>query len=180
MKCGASQEARGFTLLELLVVMAIAALIFGLAIPSYHRVKSQASSAACAGKLRDIGIAVNAYTGDHGLRLPVMAAARDNRKEDIPVMDTVLLEYVKDEITFQCPSDHKGLFEKSGSSYFWNSLINGQMTGNMNFLGFTKNSTRIPIVSDKENFHKNVGDEVNILYADGHVKKKLQFVVDPH
>jgi prepilin-type processing-associated H-X9-DG protein len=32
-------------------------------------------------------------------------------------------------------------------------------------------------VSDKENFHKYQGVEVNILYADGHVAKEVQFVV---
>ena len=37
----------------------------------------------------------------------------------------------------------------------------------------------IPLVADKENFHKNVGDEVNVLYVDGHVTRELTFIADP-
>jgi prepilin-type processing-associated H-X9-DG protein len=84
---------------------------------------------------------------------------------------------VKDEYLFECPGDHEGIFQKTGSSYLWNSLINGQRMGNMNLLGLTEMESGIPTVSDKENFHKHVGDGVNILYADGHVTRSLQFIV---
>ena len=57
--------------------------------------------------------------------------------------------------------------------------MNGQAMGNMDFMGLTKNQSGIPLMSDKESFHKSVGDEVNILYADGHVVSELQFTVDP-
>jgi len=168
----------GLTLLEILVVIAVVGLLFGAIIPSSLRIKSQASATVCAGKLRDIGVALNLYLGDHGMRFPVMAAGRDSREDDIPVIDTVLGEYLTDEFAFQCPSDHAGLFEETGSSYFWNSLINGQLSGNMDLLGLTDKNKGIPVVSDKENFHRNVGDEVNILYADGHVTRELQFTVE--
>ncbi|MDF1816078.1 MAG: hypothetical protein P1V20_28010, partial [Verrucomicrobiales bacterium] len=69
-------------------------------------------------------------------------------------------------------------FERTGSSYFWNSLVNGQKMGNMNLLGIVKQESGIPLVSDKENFHKHIGGEVNILYADGHIMKELQFTVE--
>jgi prepilin-type processing-associated H-X9-DG protein len=36
----------------------------------------------------------------------------------------------------------------------------------------------IPLVSDKENFHEDVGDGVNVLYGDGHVLREVQFVVE--
>ena len=173
------KKSRGLTMVEILVVIAVVGLLAAITYPTTVRIRSQASSSVCAGKLRQIGISLNLYFGDHGTKFPVMAAARESKDDDVPVIDTVLRDYVTDEYAFQCPSDHEGLFEKTGSSYFWNSLINGQMLGNMDLLGLTDDETGIPIVSDKENFHKNVGDEVNILYADGHVQKKLQFVVDP-
>ncbi len=173
-----SKIPRGFTLLEMLVVMGILAIVFSIVFTSFKTVKSQASSVVCTGKLRDIGVALNSYSGDNGLKFPIMEGARESREDDVPVMDTVLKEYLPDEFAFQCPADHEKIFEKTGSSYFWNSLINGQMIGNMDLLGITSNETGIPIASDKENFHKSVGDEVNILYADGHVDKQLQFVVD--
>ena len=106
-----------------------------------------------------------------------MVAARESRDQDDPAMDTVLEDYVRDEFAFKCPADHRGIFEETGSSYFWNSLMNGQRLNNMNFLGLTKDAAGIPLMSDKENFHEHIGDGVNILYADGHVQKELQFVV---
>lgn len=167
-------------MLEILVVMAIIAILGAVAYPMATKMKARSSALACMGKLRQIGVSFNLYFADHGMRFPVMVAARESREQDDPAIDTVLLEYVNDESVFQCPSDHKHLFEDTGSSYFWNSMINGQLHGNMDLLGLTKNKMGIPIVSDKEDFHQHIGDEVNILYADGHVQKKLQFVVDPN
>ena len=78
-----------------------------------------------------------------------------------PTLDTVLLEYVNSEDAFRCPSDHDGHWEKTGCSYFWNSLVNGQALGSMSFMGLTRNEAGIPLIADKENFHKSIGDEVN-------------------
>ncbi len=167
-------------MVEVLVVVSIVAILAALAYPMTVKLKAQADASVCAGHLRQLGVALIAYTGEHGMRFPTMVAAREDKNQDLPAIDTVLLEYVDGETAFKCPSDHEHIFEKTGSSYFWNSLINGQMIGNMDLLGLTEKEMGIPIVSDKENFHKSVGDEVNILYADGHVEIKLQFVVDPN
>jgi prepilin-type processing-associated H-X9-DG protein len=35
--------------------------------------------------------------------------------------------------------------------------------------------THIPLISDKQGFHPDLKDRVNILYADGHVAKEIQF-----
>lgn len=168
----------GLTLIEIFVVIAILGALAALIVPSVERMKNQARSTQCVGKLREIGLGLNNYFLDHGTIFPTMVAARESREEDVPAIDTVLLDYVKDEFLFQCPADHEGIFEKTGSSYFWNSLINGQRMGNMDLLGLTGTASGIPIASDKENFHKHVGDGVNVLYADGHVLRELQFVVD--
>ncbi len=180
MKFSQHSFARGFTMIEVLVVVSIIAILAALAYPMTLRMRAQADSAVCARHLRQIGVAVNAYLGEHGMKFPTMVAAREDKNQDLPAIDTVLLEYVNDETSFKCPSDHEHIFEDTGSSYYWNSLINGQLAGNMDLLGLTEKAIGIPIVSDKENFHKRVGDEVNILYADGHVEMKLQFVVDPN
>lgn len=168
---------KGMTLLEIMVVLAIIGVLSAILIPSMERIKLAARSNQCVGKLREIGIGMSNYFLDHGTTFPTMVAARESRDEDVPAIDTVLLDYVKDETLFQCPSDHAGIFEKTGSSYLWNSLINGQKMGNMDLLGLTESESGIPTVSDKENFHKHVGDGVNILYADGHVSRNLQLTV---
>lgn len=173
----ATPHSRGLTMVEILVVVAILGILVGIGVPSYRMMKANARSTLCAGKLREIGIALNQYFGDHGMTYPTLVAARESREQDAPSLDTVLLEYLGDEFAFQCPADHE-LFEKTGSSYFWNSLVNGQKTSNLELLGMKGHPSGIPLVSDKENFHEDVGDGVNVLYGDGHVLREVQFVVE--
>lgn len=168
----------GLTMIEILIVVAILAVLISLGAPSYRLMKANARSTVCSSNLRNIGIGLNNYFLEHGMTFPVMVAARESREEEAPALDTVLLEYVVDEFTFQCPADHEGIFEETGSSYFWNSLLNGQKTSNLKLLGMTGQASGITIVSDKENFHEDVGDGVNVLYADGHVLREVQFVVE--
>ena len=172
------QTAKGLTLLEILVSVTIIGLLSAIMIPFGQRMKASANSTKCVGKLREMGIGLNLYFGEHGRKFSALVNARESKEEEVPTLDTVLAEYVPDPYAFECPADHKGHFERTGSSYFWNSLVNGQRLGNMDLMGLTKKESGIPIVSDKENFHKHIGDEVNVLYADGHVLREVQFVVD--
>ena len=173
----AAPHSRGLTMVEILVVVAILGILAGIGVPTFRMMKANARSTLCAGKLREIGIALNQYFADHGMTYPTLVAARESREQDDPALDTVLLEYLGDEFAFQCPADHE-LFEKTGSSYFWNSLVNGQKTSNLQLLGMKGHPSGIPLVSDKENFHEDVGDGVNVLYGDGHVLREVQFVVE--
>lgn len=172
-----SRKQRGMTLLEILVVISIIGLVAAIAVPTTRQIRANAKSTQCIAKLRGIGIGLSNYFYDHGTTFPTLVTARESRNEEAPAIDTVLLPYVQDEFVFQCPSDHDQIFEETGSSYFWNSLINGQQLGNMDLLGVVKVESGIPIASDKENFHEDANDGVNVLYADGHVLRELQFVV---
>jgi len=179
-----NRAGAAFTLVEMLVTIVIIILLAGIATMGYLRAQRMARSANCMRQLQSIGSALNVHLVDTGSIMPEMAAARDSRKPptelELPTMDIVLAEYMNDdEAAFHCPADHEH-FAKTGCSYFWNSLVNGQPAGALNFMGLTKNHSGIPLVSDKENFHHHIGDGVNILYADGHVQKELQFIVDPN
>lgn len=56
-----SQSCHGFTLLELLVVVAIIALLVGILLPSLSGARKQARAAACMSNLRQFGMAMRYY-----------------------------------------------------------------------------------------------------------------------
>ena len=67
------------------------------------------------------------------------------------------------------------LYETTGSSYSWNSVLNGQDANHLTMLGMKFDQHAIPVFFDKEGFHAARGPKkaVNYLYADGHIKNLL-------
>jgi len=164
-----------FTLLELLVVVAIIGVLAGLLVPVLSKARAAAKTTHCLGNLRQLSLAIQMYVDDNGGRLPALQN-RASLTEPLPALDTVLLAQVSGKSgVFGCRADNKRLWETTGTSYFWNFTVNGQNVDRLfSIVGGTE-ATRIPLLSDKEAFHPDTRDGVNILYADGHVAKELRF-----
>ena len=60
----------GFTLVELIVVMAILGILMGIAIPSYQWYIARAEKAKCIANMKNIGTALGMYRTDHGGHWP--------------------------------------------------------------------------------------------------------------
>jgi len=176
--CHSSYARRAFTLVELLVVMGLVALLTSIAVPVSQRVLHRSKAVHCMGNLKGLGSAVHLYLADHNNFLPTMVIGRESKDTDEAALDNTLLEYTDGPAIFCCKADNKGFYEKTGTSYHWNHLINGQNVASMDFMGFIKEGSRIPLIGDKEGFHQYRDVKVNILYADGHVAKEISFSVN--
>ncbi|MBC8125770.1 MAG: type II secretion system protein [Gloeobacteraceae cyanobacterium ES-bin-144] len=166
-------KTRAFTLIEMLVVIAIIGTLAGIAYPVYQSLIGKSREAACLNNLRSLGVGLQSYIQENNQRLPILAAGRKSKTEDLPVLETVLMPYFESPAAFQCPAD-KELYSASGSSYLWNSTQSGKLMSELAFFGIKDKPEKIPLITDKEAWHLG---KVNFLYADLSSANKQRFVV---
>lgn len=73
------QRPRGFTLLELLVAVAIVAILAALLLPTVNSMVSASKAAACVSNLRTLGAALQTYIAENDGRFP---PSRDRKGND--------------------------------------------------------------------------------------------------
>jgi len=170
----APMKSRGFTLVELLVVILIIGVLAAISYPVIRASVAKSKQATCLSNLRNVGVGLESYLQDHNRVMPMLAAGRSSKTDDTKVLETELAPYLTNPDVFHCPADAKE-FTKSGSSYLWNTVESGLPENKLSFLGLTGDTQRIPLVADKEAWHPGPMS-TNILYADLSASRDLRFV----
>jgi prepilin-type N-terminal cleavage/methylation domain-containing protein/prepilin-type processing-associated H-X9-DG protein len=164
----------GFTLVELLVVLAIVGLLIGLLLPAVQQARAAAGRTECQSNLRQVGLAMEQYMQVQGSRAKFPDAAQmptvtPNRQP----LYAVLAPFCEDVgQLWACPYDDK-YFTQERTSYEYQSRRAANQTREQVLAdrnGDRRSSSRVWIVNDFDPFHGPPGEDGsrNFLYLDGH------------
>jgi prepilin-type N-terminal cleavage/methylation domain-containing protein len=100
---------KGFTLVELLVVIAIIAILIAILLPALSRAKKQAAKVRCYGNLRSLAQAVHMYAGTYKGYLCGPLGIANPGSENQPTSTGFLAMggLVKDKRVWICPEDNR-------------------------------------------------------------------------
>ena len=98
-------KPNAFTLVELLVVIAISAILAGLLLPVLGTAQEKGRRVACMSNLRQIGLAMLAYAGDHDNHVPTV----DMNAGPSAWYTALTNGYVTSTKIFQCPDDRRSV-----------------------------------------------------------------------
>ena len=171
---------RGFTLLELLVVIGIIALLAGILLPCLSKAKSYAKRISCKSNLHSAAAAFRMYLDEYNDYMPPAARYPSLNINDKRPIAEFLMPFITGSKSLCCPADngHKRknyterYYESEGSSYEYMEALGGKwvddtyLTGNLGF-----NERDVHIIYDYDHFHGKKGKKgsVNYLYADGQI-----------
>lgn len=189
---------RGFTLIEILVVIGIISLLKAILLPVLSSARKRSQSAVCLSNLSQIGKAISMYAADYDERLPYAPSPDTKRRSQdgespfndpqldelartLPPVNLLLKPYTTDLTIWRCPLDNVDSkfrqekkyaatwYETCGSSYQYDEH-SGLLT---RMLSHYPKSAEWPLVYDIGHNHGG-GDSgdgiVQVVFADMHVK----------
>lgn len=167
--------APGFSLIELLVSLAIIATLIGILLPTLSSARDAAKRVGCSSNLRQIGLAIELYTEDHQGTFPAasympspwlskLRADADN-PGGVPSFNDAMRAFLESDEIYKCPGD-RVVFDTpidpadpfgavGGSSYTYVTILAGRTINEVmgsrfgQMLGFTPSST--PVMHDFDN-----------------------------
>lgn len=135
-------KLKGFSLVELLVLLGIVVLLIGVLLPVIASARRSANIAACASNLRQIGQALRAYQAEdrHWPAARVMPLPfAQNSTSQLPPLNVVLNRYVSGgSRVYHCPANDGLVYDRCavtspmgwGISYLYVSVWAARLRGN--------------------------------------------------
>ncbi len=110
---------RAFTLLEIIIVVAILALLAAILFPVFSRAREKARAATCLSNYKQVGLAIHLYAQDNDDLSPVNGGSFAGLVSDCA-------PYIHSDKVFVCPDDNDRLEEGRAGSYRVPSLYQGK------------------------------------------------------
>lgn len=135
-------RARGFTMVELLVVIAVIGMLLALLLPAVQNARASARKTQCSNNLRQVGLAMLMFCHDNNGRFP-----QTSHTSSVPEQAWLytLAPYTEsvDEIRI-CPDDPQGdeRLRRKQTSYVLNAYITNETTAGVTNLHRLKATTR--------------------------------------
>lgn len=183
-----SAPRRAFTLIELLIVIAIISLLAAMLFPVFASARDKARQTSCTNNLKQIYLGYRMYGQDYDGSFPttVLGNSQTRAASDPRSAPALLFPYTRNTQIWVCPNAYEGL-QEAGNTYMvsFSSTLNNPDLASENFLFVWDNylykkptavgATGLPPVADRfssGNFWCAHISKTNYnrLFLDGHVK----------
>ena len=96
------RRKKGFTLIELMIVIAIIAILAAVLVPNFMRAREASRLTACKSNLKNISTAVETYSNDHDGVYPGNTAEKDLDGQEHSGLSTLVKTYIGKAL--KCPA----------------------------------------------------------------------------
>jgi prepilin-type N-terminal cleavage/methylation domain-containing protein/prepilin-type processing-associated H-X9-DG protein len=114
-----SQKKTAFTLIEMLIVVAIIAILSAILFPVFARSREKARAASCLSNYHQVGIAIQMYAQDSDDKTPANGGSFSGLIQDS-------VPYIHTSSVFVCPDDDDREEESRAGSYRVPTLYQGK------------------------------------------------------
>lgn len=120
---GQSRRRHAFTLIELLMVIAIISILASLLLPVLGNAQRKAKSAGCLSNLHQFGVALELYVDDDNDHLP-SCPLLPSQDTNLTAINVALAPFLPVKAVWHCPADQTD-YATEQTSYEWNQYLNG-------------------------------------------------------